>query len=855
MAALQSGMLLKMLDHINSGVKVAGEHRSVLLQVIGIVPALAGQELWPNLGFHIRVSDMSHSMYVSLSPEDDDSELVLSGKLQLGQFLHVERLESGSPFPRLVGIKPVLVRNPSISNPEDLAGRVVQIPQRCITELITDQGPTRKAPVVSSKDRRKLTSIIPGEGLYSKWEMATPLSTRRGNEKRGSVHSSKPNLNSVHNKVTNKKANSFKVFSENQEQDRDIVSAHKISDKIPGLNILEKRQVGRNPGSRAALKVHSPSKTNVIMDNYLPRYKAFLFEKTPVKNHPRNNNENRRDQHGKDFISVLNNSLGKRSTAGRENASMVPSRCRPAPSSTVSSRKTCSPSRNTVRDGPNNRFASAGRTVSNAPTSTVNGIMVRPYLLNDLASERNVRKSWDRAPVTISRQSLGSLEAKPFSTLKTTPRKHTPVIGPKRQNAVEAQHSSSQVRKGSVEQIKAASPSVKQKSSLCDSNHKLPTIHDKRWTDGSVSWDCLSSNLASLAQEALNFKKCASLAAARALQEASTAESVIRIVSKFAEMSSSARPEFPREAMQKYFSLCGSLRKAMAMSDALAKTCQSEKSSEGYSLSNESNEAHSFSAERLKSASCWIAAALSTDLAFVSPGNDQTRDSNPAAGRALSNTRRGQPPDAVKEPLLYKRCSPSRPTLCQPSPSRVAGKTSVSLTNRSSSSKKLGSGHENRLPLAAKINKAVFPHETPILKKEDSLQVASGFLKDMQVDDSLASKWVHGQKIIGVAELAKELQCESQKWFFRYMEEALDCGFHFNRVPTPRRGDYRASKAFDNLVSAFPQLKQVNDWIGQLDLETLDSHMLEVLDRLKKKICIFLLQHVETSSTTLRQSI
>ena len=36
--------LLKLLQHINSDVKVTGEHRSALLQVISIVPALAGSE-------------------------------------------------------------------------------------------------------------------------------------------------------------------------------------------------------------------------------------------------------------------------------------------------------------------------------------------------------------------------------------------------------------------------------------------------------------------------------------------------------------------------------------------------------------------------------------------------------------------------------------------------------------------------------------------------------------------------------------------------------------------------------------------------------------------------------------------
>ncbi|KAH0863604.1 hypothetical protein HID58_080815 [Brassica napus] len=62
---------------MNTDVKIAGEHRSSLLQVISIVPALAGGELFTNQGFYLKVSDSSHATYVSLN------DLILSDKLQL----------------------------------------------------------------------------------------------------------------------------------------------------------------------------------------------------------------------------------------------------------------------------------------------------------------------------------------------------------------------------------------------------------------------------------------------------------------------------------------------------------------------------------------------------------------------------------------------------------------------------------------------------------------------------------------------------------------------------------------------------------------------------------------------------
>ncbi|GLJ29364.1 hypothetical protein SUGI_0579100 [Cryptomeria japonica] len=118
MASLTPGVLLKLLQHMNTDVRVGGEYRSVLLQVINIVPALAAGELFPNQGFYLKVSDSSHATYVSLAEEHDD--LILSDKLQLGQFIHVDKLEAGSPVPVLRGVRPVPGRHICVGNPEDL---------------------------------------------------------------------------------------------------------------------------------------------------------------------------------------------------------------------------------------------------------------------------------------------------------------------------------------------------------------------------------------------------------------------------------------------------------------------------------------------------------------------------------------------------------------------------------------------------------------------------------------------------------------------------------------------------------------------------------------------------------------
>jgi hypothetical protein len=140
MATLTPGVLVKLLQHINSDVRVTGEHRSALLQVIIIMPALAGGELWPNQGFYIKVSDSSHATYVSLAEEHED--LILSDKLQLGQFIHVDRLEAGSPVPLLKGVRPLPGRHQCVGSPEDLiATSVTSVQQISSSNVVIPSHP------------------------------------------------------------------------------------------------------------------------------------------------------------------------------------------------------------------------------------------------------------------------------------------------------------------------------------------------------------------------------------------------------------------------------------------------------------------------------------------------------------------------------------------------------------------------------------------------------------------------------------------------------------------------------------------------------------------------------------------
>lgn len=121
MVKLSAGVLLKLLDNMKTGAaRPTGEHRA-LLQVTEMVPAdLDEKALLPKDGqFNVKLSDASHSIYASLPR--DQADLVLTDKLQVGQFVQVDRLERASPIPVVIGARPLPGRHPLVDGTINLA--------------------------------------------------------------------------------------------------------------------------------------------------------------------------------------------------------------------------------------------------------------------------------------------------------------------------------------------------------------------------------------------------------------------------------------------------------------------------------------------------------------------------------------------------------------------------------------------------------------------------------------------------------------------------------------------------------------------------------------------------------------
>ncbi|XVF01386.1 hypothetical protein REPUB_Repub04eG0083900 [Reevesia pubescens] len=159
MEILHSGVILKLLEDMGVEEKTVIDDygdckKPVLLQITSIIPVLAEGDLWPNQGFFIKVSDSTHAIYVSLPQEED--EMILCNKLQLGQFIYVEKFEVAYPVPMLNGVRPIPGRQPLDGDAKDLVG--IDIMEKiCGTPKLLTQHRTD----MKEKARERARSISP----------------------------------------------------------------------------------------------------------------------------------------------------------------------------------------------------------------------------------------------------------------------------------------------------------------------------------------------------------------------------------------------------------------------------------------------------------------------------------------------------------------------------------------------------------------------------------------------------------------------------------------------------------------------------------------------------------------------
>ncbi|KAL5543194.1 hypothetical protein UlMin_010904 [Ulmus minor] len=718
MANLVPGVLLKLLQHMNTDVKVAGEHRSSLLQVVSIVPALAGSELFPNQGFYLKVSDSSHATYVSLPDEHDD--LILSDKIQLGQFIHVERLEAASPVPILRGVRPVQGRHPCVGSPEDI--------------VATDS-----------------------LGFLS-------------------------NISSSGSKATEKrKSDAAKV----------LVNSH----------ALEKEKFGGGKSNSSSKEENSDKKSSY---SSVSRSKKFTLS-----------------------VDVKKEPLARMKSLNLRSIPSSPTSCYSLPTSFekfANGIKQQAKVKTTAKVGVVEKGSSV-RGVSPNGKRTAVGNPIRSLIQGFDMGPKALRKSWE-GNMEIKGRESSKLRAtkhdqKPDLHI-STPRKSTSserlpskeekkiqvsAKSSKEENKV--QMSTKKVSNGALDEQNKSDKqriSVVRKSFGESANGfpgnlvKVPV--NRKLTEASVSWVSLPSSLAKLGKEVMKQRDAAQTAAIEAIQEASAAESLLRCLSVYSELTTSAKEDNPQPAVEKFLTLHSSLNNVRTIADSLCKTTQAGSASPDREEAP-SEETLKVTSDRRKQAASWVQAALVTNLSsFAVFSKDPSSISVPSSTSSQN----------------LKIISSNQPVLVLENSTRNSTTKTQSKVRQAMGSKLGAPGTPRRVGDASAINQK--------LQSQPPLE------------------WVKGNGLDEAVDLAEKLQLQSQAWFLGFVEKFLDA-------------DVDSSSLSDNgqIAGMLTQLKSVNDWldkIGSTKDEEENSHVsAETIDRLRKKIYEYLLTHVESAAAAL----
>lgn len=732
MASLVPGVLVKLLQHMNTDVKVAGEHRSSLLQVVSIVPALSGSDLFTNQGFYLKVSDSSHATYVTLPEEQHD--LILSDKIQLGQFIHVDRLEAATPVPILWGVRPVPGRHACVGNPEDLV----------LTSSSSVAGSKKAQPANGSKTVNGLKDA----GLLSLEKEKSKLEKINASHKTVGTENKKP-----------------------------LLTKSKSSLSKQALNgVADKKEAVKPKARPSSIRSTPSSPTSVYsLPGTFDRFSSDLRQRHGVKG---------AEKASSSRLSLLERaaSVLKVTTAGRK--------------------------------------SSAGNSIS----SSLLGIGSGPKAL---------RRSWEGAVDTKGKINSDSkktkADRKPENRAPTTPRRKPPVdekVSHKDDSKIHnpARKSTASAPAPSVDADKAPKkhpPTLKRTSGVLSNPNatnlvKIPP-NSKKLTDANNSWASLPPSLAKLGKELLKYRESAQVAAVEAMQEASAAESLLRCLSSYAEVSSAAEEHNPQPTVEQFLALHGALSRATVITDTLTKSAASPEcsaaSDAGTVVSATDEETAAVAAERQRRAKSWVNAALATDLSGFGLYNLKPVPATVSSPLAVIVVDESVKP-AAAAPNAVKSLSPAAKS--RMSPAKVKTRTS---------------------PGGATASAVVAP----------------------------PPEWERGVGAEERGQLARRLGEESRGWFLGFVERFLDA-------------DVSAAAPWDQERAArmLPQLKRVNDWLGEIGkrteappppLQDEDEEGAlattataanggcgvpeETIERLRKKIYEFLLTNVDSAAAVL----
>ncbi|KAE9588125.1 hypothetical protein Lal_00003320 [Lupinus albus] len=568
MANLVPGVLLKLLQHMNTDVKVAGEHRSSLLQVVSIVPALSGGELFSNQGFYLKVSDSSHATYVSLPDEHDD--LILSDKIQLGQFVFVDRLEAASPVPILHGVRPVPGRHPCVGTPED---------------------------IVATHSLGFLDN-----------------------------NSDNDNKNSI------KSRNSFSSCSidmERSKSPRKVVGNRAVvGDKEKEKKVIRSSNVGG--GGSVGTKEEKPEKRSVVLAGLKsqPTKPAGAGLKINVKKEKESSMARLRSMSSRSIPVPLSpgscyslpSSFEKFANGVKQHQAKVKGVDKLTGKVGV------------VNTGKAVRSASpaARKTgMGNPITNLVQGIELGAKALRKSweggmevktreTSKARAATKYDREPEVRSsthRTSFSSerLSSKEESRIQASPKpskeEHKTQMSVKKANA---NGTMEEQGKSSKQRTSIGKKSAEGSDNRFPGNMVKVSLNSRKVTDASVQWASLPSSISKLGKEVMKQRDAAQMAATEAMQEAAAADSLLQCMSIYSELSNSAKEQNPQPAVEQFLTLNASLSSTKTIAESLSKSIPDSSTPDSERSTME--EALKVKTDRQKHAASWVQAALATNL-------------------------------------------------------------------------------------------------------------------------------------------------------------------------------------------------------------------------------------------------
>ncbi|KAG5564637.1 hypothetical protein RHGRI_000731 [Rhododendron griersonianum] len=504
MATLTPGILLKLLQSMNSTTRVTGDHRSPLLQVIGIVPALSSPSLWPTHdGFYVQISDSLNSTYVSLS--DPDADLILSNRLQLGQFVHLDRLLilPSSPIPQASGLRPIPGRHAFVGHPEPLVAKISPSRRDFVIQPVSDSDTDQIAALFASKKK-------PEEARVKVDEVKVEAKSLKYNARRV--------LAPRENEAV-------------EEREEAAVELKKVSDRPPPQRFSSPGAARQRPRSVSVGK-KTPAAAAAERD---PSPAAGKLKRSPSP------------VPSKCVVPSLVSAKEENRRMSREAAIVVPSRYRqPSP---TTGRKQASPSTRRLSISPGRRLSGGIKVLpaglDSASKKKMASIAAGISKVSEaiVGSGKGSRKNWDELPA----ESVAfSVEGKEKGSAKNKPDLQALL---RTQAAISRRLSDASSQKSNKEDSEISGKTTKSSFMEAGLEPERPTsatpiitVHEKKWTDGT---------------------------AAEALEEAIATESIVRSLSMFSDLCSTSKAGNPLPTIDLFMSIYDKVMKSTATAESI----------------------------------------------------------------------------------------------------------------------------------------------------------------------------------------------------------------------------------------------------------------------------------------------